>query len=120
MNTGIEKITKAVEAIAEFGNIAGAALADGKINMEDVSLLTRLPSAGTKVFAVVTNFTDIRKEFADLDQEEKATLIKTFEREFDIPQDNVEATIEQAAALIDVLWDGYQAISIFAGKLKKK
>jgi len=120
MTQGIEKITVAVEILAEFGNIVGAALEDGKINMADVGLLARLPAVAMGIFSAVSNVTDIRAELADLDPAEKAELVAIFKARFDIPQEKIEVVVEQAASLIEVLYEGYKAVSLFAGSLKAK
>jgi hypothetical protein len=116
---GIENIKKVVEVLAEFGNVTGAALEDGKINMADVALLARLPVVLPAAFSCVSNLTELKEEFKDLTPEEVQELANHFKTRFDIPQYNIETVIEQAADLLDQAWLVFRAVSLFAGQFRK-
>jgi hypothetical protein len=115
----MKNITETVKTLARFGNLLGAALEDGKINLSDVRLVAQLPEILIGAFSAVTNAEDIREEFRNLDGEKITRLKAAFQAELDIPNDDVERTIEQAADILDTLWDVYQAVAAFAKALKK-
>ncbi len=120
MSKGVEKIKSIVEAVAEFGNIIGDVMVDGKINMADISVFSKLITVGPKFFAAVTNFTEIKEEFKDLTKEELDELKEHFKTKFDIPQDKVEDVVEKVAAALDVVWEAFQVVSKVASMFWKK
>jgi hypothetical protein len=119
MSKGIDNIKKIVSAVAEFGNITGKVLEDGKVNLADISALTTLPGAVMNFYSAVTNFTELKEEFADLSKEEITELEEYFKTQFDIPQDGVEETIEKVAESLDVVWTTFQTIAKVASIFKK-
>lgn len=52
--------------------------------------------AAKALIPAIKDFKEIPGEYADLDEAERAELVKLIQDEFDIPDDKVEAFIEQA------------------------
>ena len=116
---GIEKLKQAVKVLAEFGNVIGAVLEDGKINIADAALLPRLLGIQPVFFSLVTNPTELRNEFQNLTPDEVQQLADELRADLDIPQDKIENIIKSAADLLDVAWNLFEAIKLFSSNLKK-
>jgi hypothetical protein len=90
----IKNLLLAVSVIAGLGNIAGIAYADNKIDASD------LPAALYGGALLVPKLIEIDwsalvPEAKDLSIEEQAQLIAHFKAEFNIPQEDLEVTIEE-------------------------
>ena len=81
-----------VHFVIQFGNALGASLEDGKVGMSD---LGHFFGAMTSAAAAFSNMQEIPKELKDLDAAEKMELLLMIEEEFDIPQDELETTLER-------------------------
>lgn len=69
--------------------------ADNKVTL--IEIVGMVPTA-TEVIAVAKSWKDIVAEFKDLDDTEKKELHDYFADKFDIPNDQVEAFVEDALA----------------------
>jgi len=101
---GIENIKKLIKGICAFGNAGGSILEDGKVSISDIGALKYLVGAKDLLDVDVKA---LLEEFKDLDEQEKVVILSEIEAEFDIPQDEVEAKVEDAFAL------GLKAIDIY-------
>lgn len=92
MSAGVKELGEFLSCVAAFANASGKALEDGKISIGDVAYLMpallKLPSA-------IEGFAELKVEFKDLDQAELAVLKDQFAKDFDLPQESVEAAVEQ-------------------------
>ncbi len=93
---GVKETKDLVISVAKFGTAAGKVLEDGKISIMEYPLF----------FAPVSSLSDalqgasqIPAELADLDNLEIEDLEKTFKDEFNIPEDAVEAVVDDAITL---------------------
>jgi len=102
---GITNLLAMVSVIASIGNIGGKAYEDGKLDASD------LPGALVDGALIVPSLIQIQwneliPEGKDLTAEEQSQLIAAYKQRFDIPQDNLEVTIE------DVLEDVALLVSL--------
>jgi hypothetical protein len=94
----IKNLLLVVSVIAGLGNIAGIAYADNKLDATD------LPGALLGGAVLVPKLIEIEwnalvPEAKDLTAEEQAQLIAHFKAEFDIPQDDLEVTIDRKSVV---------------------
>jgi hypothetical protein len=90
---GIENVKKVVKFACDFTKEISSALSDGKFQWNEIfgffDEIMAIPG-------VVKSFPDITKEISDLTTEEHAQLATYIQSEFDIPNDKVEAFIENS------------------------
>jgi hypothetical protein len=105
---GVQEVKDLASAVAKTGAAAAKILADGQVTLSDT---VHLPGvlAGLKGFADV-EYLALLPELKDLDEAERAELAKDFQSKFDIPNDTVEAVVEQGYAL---LLEGLDAVMAF-------
>jgi hypothetical protein len=89
---GIENIKNVLDFFFSFGNAFGRAMEDGKFQFLKewplfISTMVEIPPA----IRSIPKFDD---EIKDLDEQEYRELIEWAKGQFDIPQDEVEAQIE--------------------------
>jgi hypothetical protein len=88
---GIQETKDVISAGIAFGEGLGKALEDGAIGVGDIGhfieVVVRLPEA-------LEGINEVPVELKDLDEAELAELVTFIGEEFDIPQDEVEAKIE--------------------------
>jgi hypothetical protein len=94
---GIDNLIKVLDFAIELGNVTGKGLEDGKINLSDIPLIVTLFDDFGSLSSV--NWTDLPKEIKELDAEERTMIEANLIEKFDIPQDELEAKIEQAMSL---------------------
>jgi len=92
---GIEEL----KDVLAFGIDVGEALSDG-IGIEDISALFGLPEA-------IAGISNVPAEIADLDEAERKELKEYVSTEFDIPDDKLEAVIEQSISVVVDLYNLY-------------
>jgi hypothetical protein len=111
MAVGIENLSKATVAFSKIGSAIGDAFEDKQINIKDipeaVEIITVLPS-----FAAI-KYSELVAEAKDLDATEKVQLGELFKVNFNIINDDLEATIEEG---VDFLFAGFK----FLGRFMKK
>lgn len=108
-----DDLQKLTEVIAEVLNIGGQAYADKKIDENDLGLLLPLVPTVQKIFDI--NFGDLVPELKSMTPDDRNFIIDNFKEEFDIPQDELEAVIEDTLSLIQrVLGIIPDAIAIFS------
>lgn len=93
---GIKETKDVVVAVAKFGNAGGKALEDGKVSITDAVYIYEPLQA---ISAAVEGIGNVPAELADLDAAELKDLEATFAREFDLPQDGIEAVVEKAVSV---------------------
>lgn len=93
---GIENLKKMVKFSCDFTKQISTALADGKFQWNEIfgffDEIMAIPG-------VVKSFPDIGKELKDLTKEEREELNEYIQEEFDLPNDQVEAVIENSLLL---------------------
>jgi hypothetical protein len=90
--SGIKETRELLLFVIEFGNALGKSLEDGKISVLELGNFIGSLGAVAPAFEGIA---DLPTEIKDLDEAEKAELVKLVEDRFDIPQDGVEALIEK-------------------------
>lgn len=99
---GIEALKKAVDVLASGAEAFDGAFADGKIGLEDVGgFVGVLVSAG----ALIPEVANIPKEFADLDEEEKAELNAHAVAALDLSDEKAEVVVERIFKIVVELGD---------------
>ena len=93
---GIKETKEAVAAFIGIGNALGKALEDGKIGLTDAP---HFIAAAMKIPAGISGWKSIPAELGDLDDTERTEILEFAKSEFDIPQDKIEAIVEDALAL---------------------
>ena len=92
---GIDALKNAIGSTIKIAKTADLALEDGKVSiMEGV----KLAMAGFSFWNAVKNVAQLKAEYLDLDEAEKAELIAYFAQEFDLKNDDTELLIEQVFA----------------------
>jgi hypothetical protein len=92
---------KELKDVVYAGLKIGEALSDG-IGIEDIGALTSLPAA-------IAGISDVPAEIADLDEAEAEELKQYVKDNFDIPDDKLEAFIEQAVETVVKIYALYLA-----------
>jgi hypothetical protein len=94
---GIEQSKDMLKFVISLGNTLGKTLEDGKIGLTEIpqflSPMLLAPSA-------ISGAAEIPAEFSDLTDEEKAELVEFVKSEFDLPQDKIEAAVEDGLKLV--------------------
>jgi hypothetical protein len=112
---GIEDLKKVISIGAKLGNLGGKVLEDNKVNAADFvhvgDLVTMFPLMLSVDFAMVM------PEAKDIQAGEADEMIAHFKAEFDIPQDNLEVTIE---TVLDVALTVVNAILKLVNIFSKK
>ena len=93
----IDELKKLFLATIDMGNACGATFEDGKIGLGDISALMQFAHSAKDMSLV--NFGKAMPQFKDLDASELEELVNLVEENFDIPQDAVEAKVEQILGL---------------------
>jgi hypothetical protein len=120
---GIEDLWTLLQATIEIGNVAGEIVAktktDGTIAWYDKYLFpfAKLGDDVIKLFSV--NYKEVIPQFKDLDDEEKAELLRRTVEKLDIPQDKAEIVIEKSFLLIFKLGDLVKEVITMIQELKK-
>lgn len=91
-----KELSEALKFICALANSIGEVAEDGKMDLRDAThlmpLLYKLPSA-------VDGIQEIPSEVAELSSEDIAELAQMVKDELDLPQDKVEAAIEESIDL---------------------
>lgn len=104
---GVKETKDFVIACAKYGSAIGKSLEDGKISLLDVQYLYE-PLMATQ--AAVEGFGSVGAELADLDAAELKDLQDTFAQTFDVPQESVEALVENAVDIAIQIWSFVQKL----------
>ena len=113
---GIVNLMIATTVFAKLGGIAGRSYEDGKLSASD------LPGALIDGAAVIPSLISVEwnqlvPEGQDLDPAEQDQLMVHFKKEFDIPQDDLELTIED---VIEDIRLGVMVINRMVKRFKKQ
>lgn len=101
---GIKETKELVGWVCSLGNAIGSSLEDGKIGMSDLFKFIGVMNSSNSAFAGVDR---VPAELTDLDEVEKAELIDFINKEFNIPQDQVEAYAKAGLVAASKLFDVY-------------
>ncbi len=104
METGIEKIKKALGAVIVLGTSLHESLEDDKITAGE---WVKLSMKGLGLVAALRDYKGIQVEFMDLTEAEQAEVITYVAAEFDINNDAAEAMIEQAFEVLFTFAAGF-------------
>ena len=99
--TNVENLKKIIKVAALLGNIGGKVFEDGKITISDINVLPDFISIFSTLVEIKWN--DISVEAKDFTPDEAQELIATFNLYFDLPQENVERTIEAVLLIVGQL-----------------
>lgn len=95
---GIENLEKVAKSVGKIGTQVGSALEDGKVNMEDIdegmAIIMEFPNLSS------VKYSQLDDEVKDIDDAEKARLAQVFSESFNLPNDNIEETIEEGLVII--------------------
>lgn len=95
---GIENLKKAIALPIELGNIADAI---GAENSKDWKRWFKLVDILDEVVDILrVDWIVVKQELRDLDEVEKAELLKAMKDKFDIKDDNLEAIIEESMDIL--------------------
>lgn len=97
METGIEKLKKAIGAVIGLGTTVTESLADDKISVAEWG---KISFKSLSLVMALKDFKALKVEFKDLTEEEKEEIIAYVNENFDIPNDATEAMIEEAFAIL--------------------
>jgi hypothetical protein len=93
----IAQLKSLVSVGAALGSVAGATMADGKVDVKDLALLPRLIPVFPALLAI--DFAQVVPEAKDLSEAEALELVEHYKQQFDIPQDDLEVKIETVLSL---------------------
>jgi hypothetical protein len=94
----IASIKKIISMGAKLGNVCGMAFQDGKLGMDDIALIPQLIQIIP--LAIEVKWTEVLPEIKDFSLAEGEELLAHFRNEFDIPQENIEITIELVLSVV--------------------
>lgn len=114
---GITEVKELATAAAKLGTAAGKVLADGKVTLADTVHVPGILS-GLKDLSGV-EFSKLVPEMKDLDEAEREELAAHFSATFDIPNDTVEAVVEQGLALVLMALEAILAFVQVGAKAKQ-
>jgi hypothetical protein len=97
MDHGIDKLKKAIAAIIGLGVTVNQALADDKITAIEWG---KISFKGVALAVALKDIKGLKLELKDLTEEEKDEIIAYVNEMFDIENDAIEATIEEAFAIL--------------------
>jgi len=115
---GTENLKKCLAVIVESGNVAGDIVAMGPSAKwyQKVALCANVLD---EIFDLTkVDFKVVIPELKDIDESEKTDLIEWGKEKFDIPQDEVEAVIEEGLGILMVNINAIQKDIEFAKKIK--
>lgn len=101
----VQNMVALTVGVAKSASALGAVLADGTVDMKDLPQVPKL-FAALREFSHV-DFNTLLPEADDLDEAERIELHAVFVQYFDLPNDNIEAAIEQG---YEILMMALQAI----------
>ena len=97
---GIETIKQGLLAVVKLANTTDAALEDGKISPVEWG---KIGLAGFALARSIAKFKQMKLEWKDLSDDERAEIIAAFAEEFDLRNDEAEKMIEEGfAALLQI------------------
>ena len=89
---GIERLTDGLSVLINVANATDEALEDNKISLtEGLALVVKLSG----LWNTVRNWSELKEEIVDLDDDEKAALADYFKAELDFRDDKLEDLIEK-------------------------
>ncbi len=97
METGIEKLKKAIGAVIGLGTTVTESLEDDKIS---VSEWGKISFKSISLALALKDFKLLKIEFKDLTDAEKEEIITYVNENFDLPNDATEAMIEEAFEIL--------------------
>lgn len=93
---GIDNLKDAVKTTVEFAEKVIECSKDGKINLfEKISLIGQ----GTAFVEFIGKASEVKQEFIDLDDQERAEIIELVKQEFDFEDERIELIIENSFAV---------------------
>lgn len=102
MAKGIQETKDLVIVAISLGNALGKAMADKKFNLADVGAfidpMLNLPAA-------LAGISEVPSEIEDMDEAERIELFETVKEKFDLPDDKVEAAIEEGLILATSIYN---------------
>jgi len=117
---GIENVWTVISLILEGGNVAGEVVAmEGEVKWYQ-RFLFPLGKVGDEIIAMFSvDYKSVLPEFNDIDEEEKAELLRRAQEKFDIPQDKVEQVVESCFVVAFKLGDIVKEIMGIVDTYKK-
>lgn len=114
----IVQTKKLIGVVCKLANAGGSILQDGKVGINDLSYVwSLLMDADIQAIATL-DMAVVAKELGELSEAELEVLRAFVVARLDLPQDNVEATIEQALALGLKLYSAITAVLAFIKQMK--
>ena len=98
---GVDEIKKIITILAKLGNVAGMVFEDGKLTSADVAQIPTLVMI-IPLFIEV-KWTGLLPEIKDLTLDECNEIVACFKNEFNIPETNIEYTIESIMTIVSGL-----------------
>lgn len=102
---GIEKLKKALGAVIGLGMTTVESLEDDKITTGE---WVKISFSALKLAAALRDIKGLKLEWNDLSESEKEELKSYANTEFDIPNDETEAFIEEAFAVLLSILTGFK------------
>lgn len=112
---GVKNFLKVSDLVFECGNVVGMALEDGKISTNDFGLVFNLIDEVSALSSV--DWSELKNEVMDFDPSEVKEIEEHFKAKFDIPQDEIEAKVENIVDVVikfvEVGFDIYDVVKSF-------
>jgi hypothetical protein len=99
---GIEQTKDVVKFVVALGVGAAKSYEDKKLSFMD---LANFLGAVTAFPAAISGISEVPAELADMDATERQELVDYIKEEFDIPQDALEARVEEALGICSSIYD---------------
>lgn len=102
----VNELSQLVIGIGQIASLSWNIFEDGTVDFKDIDEVWKI--LRTSKSLVSLSLEDLKLEWADLDDDERAYLTEEFKKNFDIPDDNLEGIIEK---IIEIASELYSIIS---------
>ncbi len=104
----MENVSKLVICVAHVANLVGKTFEDKKVDLADLANLIPLIKEVQGLASV--DYKALSVEFKAYSPAQMALIRDAFKAEFDLPDNKIEAIVEQAFGIAVMLLDAYQAL----------
>jgi hypothetical protein len=104
----MENVSKLIITVGHLANIVGKTFEDKKVDLADLVHLIPLIKEVQSLASV--DFKNLGAEFKSYSPAQMAAIRDAFKAEFNIPQDQLEETVERVFSIAVMILDAYHAI----------
>lgn len=98
----VTELSKMVVAVGQIASLTWNIFEDGTVDFKDIDEVWKIMKSSQCIASL--SIENLKLEWEDIDDEEKQYLIDQFKKSFEIPNDEVESSLEK---IIDIINDMY-------------